>query len=216
MVKKFSLILLILVFTFLTACSSNTNVKQDQTKDQVENNKEAATGEPKYGGTLTISDLGDAKTLDPHKATNAQSMRYIENMYNTLFRYKDGTYGEIEGELVKDYKISEDGKVYTFTLYDGVKFHNGDSLTSQDVKYSIERIKENEVRAAQFLAVESIDTPDPQTVIVNLSEPVAPFLTFLAYPMNVVVNKSVVERNGGSLDNADAGMYCTPKVRVKI
>jgi peptide/nickel transport system substrate-binding protein len=165
----------------------------------------AKSGEPKAGGELVISDAADANTLDPHKATAAAAMRYIENMYSTLLRYKAGTYGELEGDLAKEYNVSEDGKVYTFKLHENVKFHNGDPFMSKDVKYSIERIVASEVRAPQFASVASIETPDDTTVVITLKEPVAPFLTFLAYPMNAIVNQKVVETNNGSLDNADAG-----------
>ena len=212
MKKLFAVIMMLTAIFVLAACSGETSQKnegteQEQSQEKTEdtNKQETTSEEPKAGGELLISDLGGAKTLDPHKATNAQSMRYIENMYNTLLRYKKGTYGELEGDLVKDYKISENGKVYTFNLYEGVKFHNGDDLTSEDVKYSIERIIEQEVRASHFAAVEKIETSDDYTVVLTLSEPVAPFLTFLAYPMNVIVNKTVVEENNGSLNNADAG-----------
>lgn len=199
----------------LAACSSNTDEgannnndtdnetnQNDGSNDQGENTSDSG---PVEGGELAIADLNGAQGLDPHKETGAQSMRYIENMYNTLFKYKEGTYGEIEGELVKDYNISDDGLEYTFELVDGVTFHNGDPLTSEDVKYSIERIVEMVVRAPQFESVKSIETPDDTTVVITLSEPVAPFLTFLANPMNAIVNQTIVEENGGSLDTVDAG-----------
>nr|WP_239534010.1 ABC transporter substrate-binding protein [Thalassobacillus pellis] len=172
---------------------------------QTGGNSDSSEGEAGKGGTVTLVDLSEANSLDPHTVTDAASMHYIENMYNTLFRYIPGKYGEIEGDLVKDYKISEDGKVYTFTLHEGVKFHNGDALTSEDVKYSIERIIEKGVRKHQFSELKSIETPSETEVVMTLSEPIAPFLTFLANPMNAVVNKTIVEENGGELDSVDAG-----------
>lgn len=206
--RKTLLVLLMTgILAVFIACSSNDS-GTEESKSNEDNNTEQqgeTSGEPVSGGELIITDLGDAQGLDPHKATHAQSMRYIENMYNTLFRYKEGTYGEIEGDLVKDYEISEDGKMYTLYLHEGVKFHNGDDLTAEDVVYSINRIIEFEVRAPQFEKIESMETPDDYTVVITLEEPVAPFLTFLAYPMNAIVNKTVVEENNNNLDNADAG-----------
>ncbi|MEQ6388064.1 ABC transporter substrate-binding protein [Bacillaceae bacterium S4-13-58] len=214
--KKFSLLISLILFLLVLAACSQDNGSSEDTGSSDDTGTEENSGEdspeesqpsgdPVEGGELRIADLNGAQGLDPHKETGAQSMRYIENMYSTLFRYKEGTYGEIEGELVADYQISGDGKEYTFTLADGVTFHNGDTLTSEDVKYSIERIVEMVVRAPQFEAVESIETPDETTVVIRLSEPVAPFLTFLANPMNAIVNQTIVEENGGSLDNVDAG-----------
>ncbi|MDC3415822.1 ABC transporter substrate-binding protein [Aquibacillus salsiterrae] len=216
--KKLVVFLAFLFVSFvMVACSSPEGTGSDnkeadngkQTNDSNDanenNGEDQPSGEPVVGGELSIADLNDAQGLDPHKETGAQSMRYIENMYNTLFKYKTGTYGEIEGELVEDYEISEDGLTYTFTLVDGVTFHNGDPLTSEDVKYSIERIVEMVSRAPQFEQVDKIETPDETTVVVTLKEPVAPFLTFLANPMNAIVNKNIVEENDGSLDRVDAG-----------
>jgi peptide/nickel transport system substrate-binding protein len=206
--KTLSLLLfLMLAITFVAGCSSD---QEEASTENIEvetesSDEETVSGEPKYGGELVIVDLSDGLSLDPHKVTDAASMRYIENMYNTLFRYKDGTYGELEGDLAKEYTVSDDGLVYTFVLHEGVKFHNGDVLTSADVKYSIERIIELEVRAPQFAAINKIDTPDDQTVVFTLNEPVAPLLTFLAYPVNAIVNQTIVEENEGSLDQVDAG-----------
>ena len=162
---------------------------------------------PEYGGKLVMTDLSfdAAKTLDPHKASAAGSMRYIENMYNTLLRYQKGSYGKLTGDLAREYTVSEDGKVYTFKLHKGVKFHNGDKLTAEDVKYSINRIIEKEVRASHFSALENIEIIDEHTVKITLDKPLAPFTTFLAYPMNAIVNKNVVKNNDGSIDNVDAG-----------
>lgn len=202
----FMLMALVLV---VMACSGGESeeVADQGAAEPVEETSEteADAGEPVQGGTLVITDLSDAQSLDPHRVTTAASMRYIENMYSTLLRYTEGAYGELEGDLAESYDVSEDGLTYTFTLRDGVTFHDGKPLTSEDVKYSIERIVEQEVRAPQFSAVESIETPDDLTVVIQLSEPVSPFLTFLAYPMNAIVNQDVVEANNGSLDQVDAG-----------
>ncbi|HKL75170.1 MAG TPA: ABC transporter substrate-binding protein [Halanaerobiales bacterium] len=190
--KKFRLLSLVLILTLLVGGSFYSKLEAQ---------------EPEYGGKLVMTDgsFSDAKTLDPHKASAAGSMRYIENMYNTILRYKKGSYGELEGDLAKDYKISDDGKVYTFHLHEGVKFHNGDELTAEDVKYSVNRIIEQNVRASHFEAVKEMEISDKYTIKFIMDKPVAPFTTFLAYPMNAIVNKNVVEANDGSIDNADAG-----------
>jgi peptide/nickel transport system substrate-binding protein len=189
MSKKISLLVLITLFAVLVF---NVNVFAQEVK---------------VGGEIIVTDLSfkDAKTLDPHVASAAGSMRYIENMYNTLLRYEKGSYGKVEGDLVKEYEVSDDGKVYTFTLHKNIKFHNGDPLTSEDVKYSIERIIDNEVRAAHFEAMEDFEIVDDYTFKIILNKVVAPFTTFLSYPMNAIVNETVVEENGGNIDSVDAG-----------
>ncbi len=200
------LMLVSLVVGMAVGCGGQNETQESEQPEQQETAAED-TGEPQPGGELVITDMSfdSAKTLDPHQASAAGSMRYVENMYNTLLRYKKGTYGELEEDLAKDYSVSEDGKVYTFNLQQGVKFHNGDELTAEDVKYSVNRIIDQEVRASHFDALEEIQTPDQYTVKFVLEKPVAPFLTFLAYPMNAVVNKQAVKQNDGNIDNVDAG-----------
>ena len=162
------------------------------------------TGEPRRGGELVVALIADAARLDPHAVTDAASMRVIENMYSTLLRYGE-RYGDFEGDLAESVDLSDDERVYTIRLVDGATFHSGRPVTAADVKYSIERIIEQNVRAQQFDAVESIRTPDARTVVITLSRPLAPFRSYLAYPMNAIVDWRVVEANGGSLDRADAG-----------
>lgn len=201
-----SLFIVLLVVT-ISACSTPQSLNSSGTENKSQNheqNTEEKQGS-KYGGTLVISDLSGAQMLDPHKATLAASMHYIENMYNTLFDYKEGSYSTVEGELVKKYDVSSDGTKYTFILHDNIKFHNGEPLTAEDVKYSIQRIIDLGVRAHQFEMVKEIQTPSEQKVVITLKQPMAPFLTYLAYPMNAIVNKTVIEENGGKLDSADAG-----------
>lgn len=71
------------------------------------------------------------------------------NMYETLLRYNSFTQ-EFEPELATDYKVNEDGLVWTFYLREGVKFHDGSDFTAADVKYSIERTRDMGKGAAFF------------------------------------------------------------------
>ncbi len=161
--------------------------------------------DPVRGGTLSIAIQSDGRSLDPHRVTDAASMRLIENMYGTLMRYS-AEYGDVEPYIAESYEVSEDHTGYTFKLRPGIRFNRtGRELTSTDVKYSIRRIIENEVRAEHFAFLDSMDTPDDRTIVFNLARPMAPFLIYLAHPMNAVVDRDIVEAGGGSLDNTDAG-----------
>ena len=92
------------------------------------------------------------------------------NVYEGLFKLTDD--GKVEPLLATKYTTSEDGLTYTFTLRDGVKFHSGKTLTSADVKRSIERVTADDsqsARKSQLAVIKSIDTPDDQTVKITLS-----------------------------------------------
>ncbi len=155
-------------------------------------------------GELHVALQDDGKTLDPHRAADAASMHLIENLYSTLLRYAPA-YGEVEPDLAAHHEISADGLTYTFRLRPGATFHSGRPVTADDVVFSLRRIVEAEVRAAQLAAVKEFTAPDPHTVVLRLSEPSAPLLTYLAHPMNAIVDPAVIDASGGRLDRADAG-----------
>ena len=88
--------------------------------------------------------------------------------------------GKITPLLADSWSIDPDGKVYTFKLKKGVKFHDGEAFDASDVKFSFERAKApgstNKAKKAVFDNISSIDTPDPQTVIVVLNNADGNFL----------------------------------------
>lgn len=104
------------------------------------------------------------------------------NVYEGLFSLADS--GKVENLLATDYKVSSDGLTYTFTLRDGVTFHSGKTLTSTDVKYSIEKVtaaKSQSARKSSFDMIASIATPDPKTVVVTLKTRSISFVYNLSY-----------------------------------
>lgn len=160
---------------------------------------------PQAGGRLVVAIQADGRTLDPHRATDAGSMRLIENLYGTLMRYT-AVYGEVEPYLARSVEISPDQTSLTFDLHTNVVFHHSHRpMTSGDIKFSIRRIIDEQVRAEQFSEIASIETPAPDRVVIHLERPVAPFLTYLAVPMNAIVDREIVEEQDGSLDRVAAG-----------
>jgi peptide/nickel transport system substrate-binding protein len=95
----------------------------------------------------------------------------MNNMYETLTRYNPET-KDVDPLLATSWTSSDGGKTWTFELRDGVKFHTGKTMTSADVKASIERTMELGQGAAYiWSAIKSIDAPDPQTVVFHLKYP---------------------------------------------
>ena len=85
----------------------------------------------------------------------------MNNMYETLTRYNSQT-GKVQPLLATSWKKSADAKTWTFTIRQGVKFHDGKAMTADDVKASIDRtIKLNQGAAYIWGAVKSIDAPNP-------------------------------------------------------
>ncbi|HLM62175.1 MAG TPA: ABC transporter substrate-binding protein, partial [Pyrinomonadaceae bacterium] len=110
-------------------------------------------------------------------ASDAAAERVRNLMFNSLVRKNEKF--EYVGELAKEIKPAEEGKVITFVLQDNVKFHNGKEFTSTDVKYTFEELfKSNGFKAGAFADtvdekrvqhIVSIETPDPKTVVFTLS-----------------------------------------------
>ncbi len=164
-----------------------------------------APAQPKPGGTLRVGTNQDAVGFDPHLTNATASYRILENVYSQLLRFKPNL--EIEGDLAESYR-AVDPTTWEFKLRQGVKFHSGKPLTSADVKYSLERIKDPEVkspRSSQLAPIVAIETPDDYTVIIKTEKPFAPLLAVLADRTMAIVNKDFVEANGGKLDNVADG-----------
>ena len=156
--------------------------------------------EPQMGGTLQWGLSTDPPNLDPHVSSGSSAANVKMNVYSGLARYdKDGT---IIPDLATDWTISDDGLTYTFSLREGVTFHDGTPLTAADVKFSLERIINPETGAYLSSAlgvIDSIETPDDQTVVLNLSEPHAALLPYLARAEAQAVSQAFLE-NGGDLN----------------
>ena len=133
------------------------------------------------GNTFVIA-LGDnIRTIDPigAPAVEASSERVRTLIFNTLVK-KDEKF-DYSGELASDIKRSDDGTTFTFTLRDGVKFHDGRVLTSADVKYTLDLVfSSNFGKSASFFEgagdqkrslIKSVEAPDQRTVVVTLIKP---------------------------------------------
>lgn len=121
--------------------------------------------------TISIGSLYEPQNLD-NTAGAGQGINeaFNGNVYEALFRLNDD--GTVSPSLVKDFKVSDDGLTYTFTLQPGVTFHSGDPLTSADVKWSIERVTSPDSKSSRknsLKPIASIETPDDATVVIKLS-----------------------------------------------
>lgn len=138
---------------------------------------------------LKVALQSSGRTLDPHRAVDAASIRMTENMYSGLLRYAS-EYGEWEYDLAKSHQRSKNGLTYTFELRRGILFHNsGNEMTAEDVRYSIERIIDKQIRAEHFALLDRVEVVSRYRVAFHLKQPMASFLSVLSYPMNVIVER---------------------------
>ncbi len=162
---------------------------------------------------LIVGQIAEPQALDPAAVTAVNDFRILMNMYDGLVRYKDGTL-EVEPALATDWTISEDGTVYTFTLREGVTFHDGSAFDAEAVKFNFDRMLDEAhpyhdtgpfPLAFFFSSVESVDVIDPQTVQFTLNGPYAPFLSNLAYPTGLIVSPSAVMEHGADFGRNPSG-----------
>jgi peptide/nickel transport system substrate-binding protein len=157
---------------------------------------------PKRGGTLRVAYSGAPQGFDPALASIGFSHLAIEQIYATLTGL-DKDANPIP-EIAQRWDISADGKQITFHLNKGVKFHNGDELTSDDVKFTFDRLKDPKTGyayASQVATIDSVVTVDPYAVRFNLTTPTGPFLTFMAFPGSSIVPKKEVQARGNLSSN---------------
>jgi peptide/nickel transport system substrate-binding protein len=125
-------------------------------------------------------DLGDS--LDPHKMTSAGTKEVLFNVFEGLV--KPDSDGNLIPAIAESYTISDDGLTYTFTLRDGVKFHNGKTVTADDVVYSLKRCaglleEEPEPLMSAFSAVTDVQAGDDGTVLLTIAARNLEFISYL-------------------------------------
>ena len=164
-------------------------------------------------GVLIVGQIAEPKALDPAAVTAVNDFRILMNVYDGLVRYKSGTL-EVEPALATAWEISEDGTEYTFTLREGVTFHDGSPFNAEAVVFNFERMLNEDhpyhdtgpfPLAFFFSSVSSVEAVDDLTVKFTLSEPYAPFLSNLAYPTGLIVSPAAVEQHGADFGRNPSG-----------
>lgn len=197
------------VMILLAACGGNgTTNKNGNGKPAM-----APAGQQVFTSPQTVPDL---KSFDPAQVTDLASIGAADMVFTGLLAENDQL--QVVPQLAHDYSASSDGLSYTFHLLPDLKFSDGTQLTSADVAYSIDRalspaiyntnsismtylglIKGAMDRAngkIKTLIGTGIQTPDPNTVVLNISTPSAYFLEALTYPTSYVVEKKVIDQWG--------------------
>ncbi len=137
----------------------------------------------------------------PHLDPTAGAAAAIDEiLYANVFEglTRIGPSGEVLPALAESWTISDDGKVYTFKLHKGVKFHDGTDFDAEDVKFSLDRARAPDSVNAQkglFAAIDTVEVIDPETVQVTLKHPQGAFLYNMGWGDAVIVAPESADRN---------------------
>ena len=99
----------------------------------------SSSSQIKNPDTIIVATIGEPESLDPAWAYDTASGEVIFNVYETLIFFKGNRTDVFEPRIAESWTISEDGLTYKFKIRKGIKFHNGNPLTPEDVEYSFER-----------------------------------------------------------------------------
>ncbi len=149
---------------------------------------------PKRGGTLVVGMSQDLPGLDPHPSTSTITYQVLSLVYQGLVDFDRDL--KIKPVLAESWKVSSNGKEWTFALRKGVKFHNGRALTAGDVKFSLDRILDPKTAArgkGALSIIESVQVVDPQTVRVHLTRASGAFLSRIAGTYQAILPPEAVQ-----------------------
>ncbi|MCC6792028.1 MAG: hypothetical protein IT336_10090 [Thermomicrobiales bacterium] len=156
------------------------------------NQRTEPSGERRDGGTLNIGVVGAIDSLNPY-LTNlyGPSMDILSGVYEGLLTFDSNQ--QLQPALAESYEVSDDGVVYTFKLRQGVTFHNGDDFTADDVIETWKMIVDGDFPAWQRIGwdkIETIEAPDPFTLVITTRVIYAPFLSNVSAGMltNAVIS----------------------------
>jgi peptide/nickel transport system substrate-binding protein len=157
---------------------------------------------------LRIGAPGVPTALDPGAALEGTSPLIAHQVFDTLVGWRDGS-TEIEPALATRWNVSRDGLVWSFTLREGVKFHDGSPLTAAEVAASFERQLRPEAQGVNKAwplllrgspgVVREVRAANARTVEIVLVQPYAPLLTVLAHPGLAIAKPSTAQEGAGRL-----------------
>ena len=155
--------------------------------------------------------IDDVITLDPQVASEETFTIVMRGCYDTLVTTEPDNPGTIVPRLAESWQGSDDAQSYTFALKPGILFASGNEMTSADFKFSFDRLRELKSSPAYLMdPVESVEAPDPLTLVVNLKAPDAVFLTALmSSPFSVIDSKIAIEHGANDQPGADTADTAT-------
>ncbi len=190
--KKIALVFLVLLFVGSFAFAGGAQEKST-----------AAATSGGFKDTVIFAQGADVTSFDPQIGKETPAVAVTNNIYDTLVDV-DPVSGEIVPQIATSWE-QLDELTYRFKLRTGLKFHNGEELKADDVKFSLDRAIASASVSYLVDFIESVTIEDDYTVVVKTKAPYAPALRNLAVPYAAIVPKDYVEANPDILKTAPVG-----------
>ncbi len=168
-------------------------------------------GAPKLGGSIVVAVEGEPASMDPAFDYDFVSGLAVGSVTEPLLKFCNNDQ-ELCPNLAESWTVSADGTVYTLKIRQGVKFHDGSTMTVDDVVFSLNRIRDPNLGSYvgwMLAKVSDVAAPDASTVVITLSEPDALLEYALASTAAHVVSKAFVEANGDKYGKPEVGSIGT-------
>src|SRR6266498_3371986 len=149
---------------------------------------------PKPGGSFVSAQTTEATGLDPQLVPALSRSRRSPMLYSQLVRF-DADMNPTP-ELAESWQVSPDGLTWTFKLRQGVKFHDGQEMTSADVKFTFDRLFEKSPGKSDFIAVDKVEPAGRYAVKFITKEPFAGLLAALGGFWGFIISEGGIKKHG--------------------
>lgn len=177
----------------------------------------APEAETAYKDTITFAVNTDILTLDPQIQNDTTTEQAVKMVFSNLLKFEDD--GTVVGDLAEEWGASEDGLTWTIKLKEGVKFHNGKTLTAEDVKATFERAMHAEaggLRTTEIVKMfKTVETSGDLTVIINTDEPYGPMEALLCNLSLGIMDSEMIKEHGLDLGSKVEAANGTGPYKVK-
>src|ERR1700741_53721 len=149
---------------------------------------------PKEGGTFVSARTTEATGLDPQLVPAFSRSARSPLMFNPPVRFEPDM--TPVPELAESWQVSPDGLAWTFKLRQGVKFHDGQEMTSADVKFTFDRLFEKSPGKSDFIAVDKVEPSGKYAVKFLTKEPFAGLLAALGGFWGFIISEAGIKKHG--------------------
>lgn len=199
--RRWVAVLMVSAMAVLAGCGGVTSgsgkAPEKQGGEQATPTPKQVGNTPQKGGVLKVAIIGEPPSLDAQWTTANVTQNIGFHLYEALFSLDEKQAPQLM--LAESYKEEDGGKLHTIKLRQGIKFHNGKELTTEDVMASLERWgKRSSYGKTLYRVLDSMTAPDKYTLVIKLKEPIAIVPVLLASPQqqSVIYPKEVVVEAG--------------------